>query len=476
MTRYANASARSVDGSRTTKSGGFRHQHHQGDPRSFRPGPAPGGDRRHVRHGLRRHDLWLRQFGGTRPPTRGRDCSASPSRPTCRGREGCWRSIRGGASYPISNGHGDVVGTTDASGVFTANPPIDEFGVGTPPSGALGYLGDKERLSTGGNLDLIRMGVRLYDPKLGRFLEVDPVAGGCSNDYAYVHGDPNSEADPTGAVACHNYAYNTRDRTARLEIRRTGNGAYINGRAAVEYYIELQPRAAYRNDVDYGYGRVTGLNPYSSKGNSTPLGRGDTRDHARPTGTRSIHFRFYAIAGTTIHYDIALAWQDRTVGYGSFLNFEWWKGGIELRGVHSMIPSHNVNRRAELAQALASIGRAERTVLSVKPAGQSGSILEVLLQRRGPGEVHLSLDLHFRQTAEDEWLPLGGGGTTIAERAGSPFNPNIESGTVFTFQTEALPDAAPITGVTGRILYIRVIDSYDVVMESEPSMPDPISK
>jgi hypothetical protein len=40
--------------------------------------------------------------------------------------------------------------------------------------------------------------VRLYDPALGRFLQVDPVEGGCSNAYAYVHGDPVNDHDLNG--------------------------------------------------------------------------------------------------------------------------------------------------------------------------------------------------------------------------------------------------------------------------------------
>jgi RHS repeat-associated protein len=108
----------------------------------------------------------------------------------------------GAASYPISNGHGDVVGTTDANGTFMANPPIDEFGLGTPPAGSLGYLGDKERFSTGGTLNLIRMGVRLYDPVLGRFLARDPIPGGSANDYDYSSGDPINSRDPSGTDVC----------------------------------------------------------------------------------------------------------------------------------------------------------------------------------------------------------------------------------------------------------------------------------
>jgi hypothetical protein len=42
------------------------------------------------------------------------------------------------------------------------------------------------------------MGVRLYDPRLGRFLQVDPIEGGSANDYDYP-ADPVNNVDLTGA-------------------------------------------------------------------------------------------------------------------------------------------------------------------------------------------------------------------------------------------------------------------------------------
>ncbi|HSH61458.1 MAG TPA: RHS repeat-associated core domain-containing protein, partial [Acidimicrobiales bacterium] len=79
---------------------------------------------------------------------------------------------------------------TDATGTFTASPPTDEFGVGQSPPSRLGWLGGHERFAVGNKLGLMRMGVRLYDPALGRFLQVDPIEGGNDNDYEYCSGDP----------------------------------------------------------------------------------------------------------------------------------------------------------------------------------------------------------------------------------------------------------------------------------------------
>ncbi|HZQ28614.1 MAG TPA: PA14 domain-containing protein [Acidimicrobiales bacterium] len=109
----------------------------------------------------------------------------------------------GMASWAITNAHGDVAGTTDANGAFTASPPTDEFGVGVEPASRLGWLGGKERFGSGTTLGFVRMGVRLYDPNLGRFLEVDPVEGGSANAYDYAEADPVNCADLNGTAAHH---------------------------------------------------------------------------------------------------------------------------------------------------------------------------------------------------------------------------------------------------------------------------------
>jgi YD repeat-containing protein len=101
-------------------------------------------------------------------------------------------------TWQIVNLHGDVVGTTNAAGTFTAHPDADEFGIGQVPADRLGWLGGKDRFSVGGTLGLVRMGVRLYDTSTGRFLSVDPVEGGNFNDYEYCGGDPINCTDLDG--------------------------------------------------------------------------------------------------------------------------------------------------------------------------------------------------------------------------------------------------------------------------------------
>ncbi|MFJ4790674.1 DNRLRE domain-containing protein [Streptomyces sp. NPDC088794] len=103
----------------------------------------------------------------------------------------------------LSNLHGDI---TLALPVDTSTAPIvfdaDEYGNprADQPATRYDWLGGKQRSSetvTG----LILMGVRLYDATTGRFLQVDPVAGGSCNNYDYVCGDPVNMVDLDGRMA-----------------------------------------------------------------------------------------------------------------------------------------------------------------------------------------------------------------------------------------------------------------------------------
>jgi RHS repeat-associated protein len=100
----------------------------------------------------------------------------------------------------ISNLHGDTIGTMPDSETakITFSSEATEYGVPTitepPPHSWLGATALRTELPSG----VLDMGARSYVPQLGAFLQPDPQPGGSANAYAYTHGDPLNESDPSG--------------------------------------------------------------------------------------------------------------------------------------------------------------------------------------------------------------------------------------------------------------------------------------
>ena len=102
----------------------------------------------------------------------------------------------------LSNLHGDIIATTTttpATDGLQKSSDSTEYGAtrDNTTSQRYGWLGSKQRAAdTPGGLVL--MGVRLYSPVLGRFLQTDPVPGGSANAYDYVYQDPINNYDLDG--------------------------------------------------------------------------------------------------------------------------------------------------------------------------------------------------------------------------------------------------------------------------------------
>lgn len=102
----------------------------------------------------------------------------------------------------LVNLRGDVVATSSiATGATGPSATYESTEFGTPRDGTIrryAWQGGTQRAADPTGVTL--MGVRLYNPSTGRFLQVDPVKGGNANDYDYGHADPVNHFDPTGEV------------------------------------------------------------------------------------------------------------------------------------------------------------------------------------------------------------------------------------------------------------------------------------
>ncbi|MGI5185565.1 RHS repeat-associated core domain-containing protein [Dactylosporangium sp. CA-152071] len=112
-------------------------------------------------------------------------------------------------SYPDLRGN--VTVTANNTGV-RLNTPVTYDPWGTPTAGSatlgnatggnvFGAFGANSKL-TDTTLGITLLGARAYQASDGRFLSVDPVEGGCANNYVYVFGDPLNKNDLTGRNVC----------------------------------------------------------------------------------------------------------------------------------------------------------------------------------------------------------------------------------------------------------------------------------
>ena len=112
-------------------------------------------------------------------------------------------------SYP--NTHSDYVAVANQTGAkqgaTTTYDPYGNTTTGAVPDNSAGqmdygWLGQPQR-PTEQQTSLqptMEMGARQYSPRLGRFIEQDPIEGGSANDYDYVGGDPVNRLDVTGTI------------------------------------------------------------------------------------------------------------------------------------------------------------------------------------------------------------------------------------------------------------------------------------
>ncbi|MEU6720430.1 DNRLRE domain-containing protein [Nonomuraea sp. NPDC046802] len=110
----------------------------------------------------------------------------------------------GTSTLQLMNLQGSVVATSDNTATTTSIASYAEYTeYGAPRAENVsaptryGWLGGSQR-SADAVAGVVLMGVRLYNPGTGRFLQVDPVAGGSANAYDYASGDPINRIDLKG--------------------------------------------------------------------------------------------------------------------------------------------------------------------------------------------------------------------------------------------------------------------------------------
>ncbi len=116
---------------------------------------------------------------------------------------GLAESVNGVLSYTLSDGLGSVSETATPSGLFVpptlATQLYGPYGAVRYQSGTLptdhGFTGQRSDAATSG---LDYYGARYYDPVAGQFTSADTTLAGGLNRYAYVGGNPETKADPSG--------------------------------------------------------------------------------------------------------------------------------------------------------------------------------------------------------------------------------------------------------------------------------------
>lgn len=115
-------------------------------------------------------------------------------------------SDSGVPEWQLSDLSGDIVATIhDGEEGLSTTSEASEYGVPADSESVgkqrYGWLGAHQRAADSPS-GIVVMGVRLYNPVTGRFLQTDPVYGGSCNVYEYTCADPVDKTDLDGKWGC----------------------------------------------------------------------------------------------------------------------------------------------------------------------------------------------------------------------------------------------------------------------------------